>query len=66
MEEVITIGESDEPLKSGNLLNSNFTRLNLQSENRDLNGKLDDIHCVEVNRRVFCLGDRPGYVVGGQ
>ena len=33
---------------------------NLQSDSKDLNGKLDDMCCVEVDRRVSCLDDGPG------
>ena len=38
----------------------NHERYNLQSDSKDLNGKLDDMYCVEVDRRVSCLDDGPG------
>ena len=60
MKEAIAIGESFEPLKSGNPIYSNHERFNLQSDSKDLNGKLDDMYCVEVDKRVSCLDDGPG------
>ena len=41
MKEAIATGESFEPLKSGNPIYSNHERFNLQSDSKDLNGKLD-------------------------
>ena len=58
--EAIAICESFERLKSGNPLYSNHKRFNLQSDSNDLNGKLDDMYCVEVDRRMSCLDDGPG------
>ena len=60
MKEAIAIGESFEPLKSGNPIYSNHERFNLQSDSKDLNGKLDDMYCMEVDRRVSCLHNGTG------